>query len=284
MGFPVPGGGPGGSRDDRRERAAAIPEVNFRGVQSLVESGACDSLDDRNRLLFNLDKAWESAAGAARDRAAGQTTLFGEMKIEQSVPQTLQPMPPETKLQLEKDLLGLYLSDHPLKRIAGELAKLTDAQAVEITSEIQGQEVRVGGLVREARRVVTKKGQLMAYGEIEDLTGIIDVILFPRQYEQYHRLFVADAIVVVAGKADVRPGNRPTGPGNPDAGELEAHDQPARGGTEQPRLGRDRGAPPNAPTTTLISRSKCRPPTRSSKREHAAIAPHRPRNSAGSNL
>ncbi|MDQ6919642.1 MAG: DNA polymerase III subunit alpha, partial [Candidatus Dormibacteraeota bacterium] len=215
-------GGAFESRDDLLERLAAIPEVNFRGVQSLVESGACDSLDDRNRLLFNLDKAWESAAAAARDRAAGQTTLFGEMKIEQSVPQTLQPMPPETKLQLEKDLLGLYLSDHPLKRIAGELAKVTDAQAVEITSEIQGQEVRVGGLVREARRVVTKKGQIMAYAEIEDLTGIIDVILFPRQYEQYHRLFVADAMVVVFGKVDVRAGNRSNGPGNPDAEELEA--------------------------------------------------------------
>jgi DNA polymerase-3 subunit alpha len=215
-------GGTFESRDDLLERLASIPEVNFRAVQSLVESGACDSLDDRSRLLFNLDKAWESAAGAARDRAAGQTTLFGEMKVEQSVPASVQPMSSEDKLRLEKDLLGLYLSDHPLKRIAADLARLTDAQALDITSEIQGQEVRVGGLVREARRVVTKKGQIMAYAELEDLTGVIDVILFPRQYEQYHRLFVPDAMVVVAGKVDVRAGNRSTGPGNPDPEELEA--------------------------------------------------------------
>jgi DNA polymerase III subunit alpha len=239
-------GGPFTSRDDLLERLAAIPEVNFRGVQSLVESGACDSLDDRNRLLFNLDKAWESAAGAARDRAAGQTTLFGEMKIEQSVPATLEPMSADDKLKLEKELLGLYLSDHPLKRAAAKLAKLTDAQAVEITSEIQGQEVRVGGLVREARRVVTKKGQIMAYAEIEDLTGIIDVILFPRQYEQYHRLFLADAIVVVAGKVDVRAGNRSTGPDNPDAAELEAEVERASVVIEQAWLWDDEDCAPIA--------------------------------------
>jgi DNA polymerase-3 subunit alpha len=214
--------GPFTSRDDLLERLAAIPEVNFRAVQSLVESGACDSLDDRNRLLFNLDKGWESAAGAARDRAAGQTTLFEEMPIEQSVPPSVQPMSSEDRLRLEKELLGLYLSDHPLKRVAAELARLTDAQALEITSDIQGQEVRVGGLVRERRRVVTKKGQIMAYVELEDLTGTIDVILFPRQYEQYHRLFEPDALVVVFGKVDVRAGNRSNGPASPEGEELEA--------------------------------------------------------------
>ncbi|TMC12751.1 MAG: DNA polymerase III subunit alpha, partial [Chloroflexi bacterium] len=214
--------GPFSSRDDLLERLAGLPEVNFRAVQSLVESGACDSLDDRNRLLFNLDKAWESAAGSARDRAAGQTTLFEEMPIEQSVPASVEPMSSEDKLRLEKELLGLYLSDHPLKRVASELARLTDAQALEITSEIQGQEVRVGGLVRERRRVVTKKGQIMAYAEIEDLTGTVDVILFPRQYEQYHRLFEPDALVVVFGKVDVRAGNRSNGPVSPDGEELEA--------------------------------------------------------------
>ena len=128
----------------------------------------------------------------------------------------------DDKLKLEKELLGLYLSDHPLKRAAAKLASLTDAQAVEITSEIQGQEVRVGGLVREARRVVTKKGQIMAYAEIEDLTGTVDLILFPRQYEQHFRLLVPDAMVVVSGKVDVRAGTRSNGPVQPEVEELEA--------------------------------------------------------------
>jgi DNA polymerase-3 subunit alpha len=70
--------------------------------------------------------------------------------------------------------------------------------------------------------VVTKKGQIMAYAEVEDLTGTIDVILFPRQYEQYHRLFQPDAMLVIAGKVDLRAGNRSAGPVSPEGEELEA--------------------------------------------------------------
>ncbi|HEY8811435.1 MAG TPA: OB-fold nucleic acid binding domain-containing protein, partial [Candidatus Dormibacteraeota bacterium] len=224
-------------------RVTGFTEVNKRVLESLAQSGACDSLGERAWLLAVLDRAWAAAERARRDAESGQVNfLDGETLpgLDDDFGITIEsPMTPETKLQLEKDLLGLYLSDHPLKRIAGELARLTDAQALEITSEIQGQEVRVGGLVREARRVVTKKGQIMAYAEIEDLTGIIDVILFPRQYEQYHRLFVPDAMVVVAGKVDVRAGNRSNGPGNPDAEELEAEVERASVVIEQAWLWND---------------------------------------------
>ena len=119
------------------------------------------------------------------------------------------PMPGEEKLRLEKELLGLYLSDHPLNRVAEEMARLTDARAIEVTTDLEGQEVRLGGLVRELRRVVTKKGQIMAYGTIEDLTGSVDVILFPQKYELYRRLFESDQPLVIQGKVDARSsGNR----------------------------------------------------------------------------
>jgi DNA polymerase III subunit alpha len=207
-------------------RVTGFTEVNKRVLDALVQSGACDSLGERAWLLAALDRAYGAAERARRDAESGQVSLFdGESLpgVDDDFGISVEgPMPAEDKLRLEKELLGLYLSDHPLKRIAGELAKLTDAQALEITSEIQGQEVRVGGLVREVRRVVTKKGQLMAYAELEDLTGTVDLILFPRQYEQYHRLLVPDAMVVVAGKVDLRAGNRSAGPVSPDGEELEA--------------------------------------------------------------
>src|SRR5690242_15649936 len=122
------------------------------------------------------------------------------------------PMPGEDKLRLEKELLGLYLSDHPLRRISAELAKLSDTQAVEVTSALQDTEVRVAGLVREVRRVVTRKGQIMAYATLEDLTGSVDVVLFPRVFEQTRLLFEPDKVVVVQGKVDARAGStRATG-------------------------------------------------------------------------
>jgi DNA polymerase III subunit alpha len=216
--------GPFRSLAELCRRVVAFTEVNKRVVESLILSGGCDSIGERAWLIANLDRAWATAESARRDAESGQVSLFeGEALpgIDEDFGITVEPMKAEAKLQLEKDLLGLYLSDHPLKRIAGDLAKLTDAHALEITSEIQGQEVRVGGLVREIRRVVTKKGQLMAYAELEDLTGTIDVILFPRQYEHYHRLLVADAMVVVAGKVDLRAGNRSAGPASPEGDELE---------------------------------------------------------------
>ena len=117
------------------------------------------------------------------------------------------PMPGDEKLRLEKELLGLYLSDHPLRRISTELARLSDTQAVEVTSALQDTEVRVAGLVREVRRVVTRKGQIMAYATLEDLTGAVDVVLFPRVFEQTRLLFEPDKVVVVQGKVDARAGS-----------------------------------------------------------------------------
>jgi DNA polymerase-3 subunit alpha len=85
---------------------------------------------------------------------------------------------------------------------------------VEVTSVLQDTEVRVAGLVREVRRVVTRKGQIMAYAQIEDLTGSVDVVLFPRVFEQTRLLFEPDKVVVVQGKVDARAGNtRATGAG-----------------------------------------------------------------------
>src|SRR5438105_15799761 len=117
------------------------------------------------------------------------------------------PMPGEEKLRLEKELLGLYLSDHPLRRITKELAERSDTQAVEVTSALQDTEVRVAGLVREVRRVVTRKGQIMAYATLEDLTGSVDVVLFPRIFEQTRLLFEPDKVLVVQGKVDARAGS-----------------------------------------------------------------------------
>ncbi|GAC1654559.1 MAG: DNA polymerase III subunit alpha [Candidatus Dormibacteraceae bacterium] len=200
--------GPFRSLADLCRRVSGHTEVNKRVLDALVQSGACDQLGERAWLLAALDRAYTAAERDRRDAESGQVSLFdGESLpgIDDDFGVSIEsPMPAEEKLRLEKELLGLYLSDHPLRRIAGDLAKLTDAQAVEITSEIQGHEVRVGGLVRDVRRVVTKKGQIMAYAELEDLTGPIDVILFPRQYEQYRSLFATDAMIVVAGKVEVR--------------------------------------------------------------------------------
>jgi DNA polymerase-3 subunit alpha len=222
--------GPFKSLEDLCERTSAIQDVNRRVLEAMVQSGACDSLGERARLIAALDHAVSRAERARRDRESGQTSLLdmvGSPEVaadDYGLTIDVAPMPGDEKLRLEKELLGLYLSDHPLRRIAAELAKLSDTQAVEVTSALQDTEVRVAGLVREVRRVVTRKGQIMAYATLEDLTGSVDVVLFPRVFEQARLLFEPDKVVVVQGKVDARAGStRANGSaGSPVDPELEA--------------------------------------------------------------
>src|SRR6267378_2646480 len=210
--------GPFKSLEDLCERTSAVQDVNRRVLEALVQSGTCDTLGERARLIAALDHAVSRAERARRDRESGQTSLLDMV----GTPEThaddygltidVAPMAADEKLRLEKELLGLYLSDHPLRRISAELAKLSDTQAVEVTSALQDTEVRVAGLVREVRRVVTRKGQIMAYAQLEDLTGTVDVVLFPRIFEQTRLLFEPDKVLVVQGKVDARAGStRATG-------------------------------------------------------------------------
>ncbi|HKC19414.1 MAG TPA: DNA polymerase III subunit alpha [Candidatus Dormibacteraeota bacterium] len=210
--------GPFKSLEDLCERTSAIQDVNRRVLEALVQSGACDSLGERARLLAALDHAVSRAERARRDRESGQTSLLdmvgaiGEAHDDFGLTIDVGPMAGDEKLRLEKELLGLYLSDHPLRRISTELARLADTQAVEVTSALQDNEVRVAGLVREVRRVVTRKGQIMAYATLEDLTGTVDIVLFPRVFEQTRLLFEPDKVLVVQGKVDARAGStRATG-------------------------------------------------------------------------
>jgi DNA polymerase-3 subunit alpha len=205
--------GPFKSLEDLCERTSAIQDVNRRVLEALVQSGACDTLGERARLLTALDHAVSRAERARRDRESGQTSLLDMVGSPETQADDygllidVAPMSGEEKLRLEKELLGLYLSDHPLRRITAELAKLSDTQAVEVTSALQDSEVRVAGLVREVRRVVTRKGQIMAYASLEDLTGTVDIVLFPRIFEQVRLLFEPDKVIVVLGKVDARAGS-----------------------------------------------------------------------------
>ena len=222
--------GPFKSLEDLCERTSAIQDVNRRVLEALVQSGACDSLGERARLIAALDHAVSRAERARRDRESGQTSLLDMVGSPEAAAEDygltidVAPMAGDEKLRLEKELLGLYLSDHPLRRIAAELAKLSDTQAVEVTSALQDTEVRVAGLVREVRRVVTRKGQIMAYATLEDLTGAVDIVLFPRVFEQARLLFEPDKVVVVQGKVDARAGStRASGAaGSPVEPEMEA--------------------------------------------------------------
>jgi DNA polymerase-3 subunit alpha len=219
--------GPFASLDDFCERMAGVQDVNARALDGLVRSGACDVFGERSQLLASLERARARAEQARRDRESGQISLFGLVDepdaaaMDYGIP-TVPPMAPEERLRSEKELLGLYLSDHPLNRIEAELEQVTDTRLIEVTAELIGREVRVGGLVRSWRRVVTRKGQIMAYAELEDLTGVVEVTFFPRAYDDFRRsMEEPDAVVIIQGKVDAARGGGGRSAAAPGQGDEE---------------------------------------------------------------
>ena len=178
-------------------------------VSSRRCGGALDSLGERAQLLASLDRVADRAQQVQREKASGQVSLFGDSgdfgdAVEVQLASRVQPADDRVRLAWEREFLGIYLSDHPLRRVEGEMHVRTDTRCIEVTSELEGFEVRVGGVVKEVRRRPDRSGRTMAFLVLEDLTGSVSVTVFGRLYEQVAELLVPDNIVLVRGKVDNR--------------------------------------------------------------------------------
>ena len=186
-------------------------ELNKRVLESLIRSGATDSLGERGRLLASIDRVSDRAAQIISERESGQTNLFGMLPDADELDDpsaglvsAMPPMPGDERLKGEKELLGLYLSDHPLRRIEQELHAKVDTYANQVTPDMEDYEVRIGGVIKAVRPILTKSGKAMAFVQLEDLTATIEVIVFPRVFEERRQLLLSDTVVIVRGKVDAR--------------------------------------------------------------------------------
>jgi hypothetical protein len=159
------------------------------------------------QLLLGLDDAIGAAQATQRDRITGQTSLFDLGAAEASVLE--RPLPPASevptreRLRWEKELLGLYLSEHPMGEVAEQVGRYVNAYSGDLKDEtLDGQRVVVGGIVTGLRTVITKRQEAMAIATIEDLQGSIEVVVFPRLYEQTRPTWRDGAILLVAGRVD----------------------------------------------------------------------------------
>ena len=191
-------------------------DLNRRVVEALVRSGACDSLGERGVLLALIDRAMDRAAQIRRERESGQGSLFMPVAVpadgdttphfdDLQPPVGLPPTPDEERLRWERELLGMYLSDHPLRRIADTLGARTDTRVAELGPHLEGMVVQVGGAVREVRAVVPRRsttGMRMAFLQIEDLTGLCEVVVFARTFEECAEVLKPDAVVVIRGRVE----------------------------------------------------------------------------------
>jgi DNA polymerase III subunit alpha len=186
-------------------------ELNKRVLESLIRSGATDSLGERGRLLASIDRVSDRAAQIISERESGQINLLGMLPDADELDDRsaglvseMPPMPQDERLKGEKELLGLYLSDHPLRRIEQELHGKVDTYANQVTPDMEDYEVRIGGVIKAVRPIVTKTGKPMAFVQLEDLTATIEVIVFTRVFEECRELLLSDNVVIVRGKVDAR--------------------------------------------------------------------------------
>ncbi|KJR46880.1 DNA polymerase III alpha subunit [Desulfosporosinus sp. I2] len=179
--------------------------LNRRVLESLVRSGSFSSFCSRAQAMAVLDQVLDTATRRQKDRLSGQFSLFDldeDMNEGVSLPQVPDFLDREI-LDMEKEYLGLYLSGHPLSSVLPQIQSYISSDILTCLEGEEEKKVALGGLVSGFRQNVTKKGEMMASFVLEDLTGGIEVLVFPRVYAQTG-LFQNDQVVVVVGRFNIR--------------------------------------------------------------------------------
>lgn len=179
--------------------------ANRKAWESLIKSGAFDQLEEsRNKLLLNLDQILSFSQKLHKEAESGQNDLFGG-EIGASIAPVLQlenvegTLPQAEKLGWEKELMGIYLSAHPLDAFEVWLEENTMPMA-KLKTTMDGRKAEVGGIITTMREITTKKGQKMAFVGLEDKTGELELIVFPNVYAENQSVWQADNVVRVTGK------------------------------------------------------------------------------------
>ena len=189
-------------------RRVDLRAVGKRALESLIKAGALDRFGGRATLMAALDRIMSLSTTHHRAAEVGQMSLFGDA-MPASTASLLYPLEevvgnPKEELLWEKELIGLYLSDHPLRRAADSLGAIVTLHTGDLGPDLNGQPAIMAGIVTSVRTITTKKGDPMAFVRLEDLQGDLELIVFPRTYEQTRGVWGVDRVVVVQGKVEQR--------------------------------------------------------------------------------
>jgi DNA polymerase III subunit alpha len=181
--------------------------LNRKTVEALIWAGAFDELGHtRKGLLDRFEGVLGEVVGQRRMADLGQDSLFGSNGnggAPEDPPIPIDEHPKEILRVKEKEMLGLFVSDHPLLGVEGLLARMTDSSLGSLSDRNPGEVVTVGGMVADIQKRVTKKGDIMLILSLEDLAGAsLEVIAFPKTYNEYASMLRPDAILTVKGRVD----------------------------------------------------------------------------------
>jgi DNA polymerase-3 subunit alpha len=179
-------------------------KFNKKSWEAAIKTGAFDQFADRSDLLFNLEKIQAYGAKIQKEAASGQTDLFGALGDAAAIPE-IEITPAPTKytekeqLLWERELLGLYISAHPLDKYDTYFTEQAHALAM-ITPELDGAQVTVGGIITAVRTILTKSGSKMAFIKIEDKNNEAELIVFPNLYEVVGGKLIQDTVIKATGR------------------------------------------------------------------------------------
>jgi DNA polymerase III subunit alpha len=182
--------------------------VNRKVLESLTKAGALDELASREDLLGNLDEILAFAGELGRRRNSGQTDIFGALGAEEQATGTFRLYPVSEKLSdrerlaAEKELLGLYVSEHPLDEFGDVSAVARPINT--ITTNSGAEEVTLLGIVTQVKKIQTRSKETMVFTRLEDRSGALELIVFPRLYKEKPDLWQVDAILRITGKVSTK--------------------------------------------------------------------------------
>ncbi|OGD81546.1 DNA polymerase III subunit alpha [Candidatus Collierbacteria bacterium RIFOXYD1_FULL_40_9] len=185
-----------------------LQKVNKKVAESLIKAGALDRFGNRAQLMAALPILRDNTTKSQKSKTTGQESLFGETEKHNdtdSLP-NIQEYPLDEKLKLEKDMLGFYLSDHPVKKVVRIVSNLISHKVNQLDPTLHlNQSVTLAGIISRVKLVFTKKNNSkMAFVTLEDGTGVIDCIVFPKLYAENPDLWVEDQAIIIKGKIDNR--------------------------------------------------------------------------------
>jgi len=214
------------------ERMAAT-EVNKRCIESFIRAGVFSSLGiKRSQLLKTYEFIVDNAAAVKKNKAAGQISIFDMFEDETSAVENdydNYPDIPEFNksdlLSMEKEMLGIYLSGHPLEGFAEEFAKISTIKSIDLIADTEdgldgmdksfasgikdGMNVIFAGIIVSVKKKITKNNSMMAFATVEDLFGTVELLVFPKVYEKYAGLLTNENIVIIRGRLSIREDDSP---------------------------------------------------------------------------
>jgi DNA polymerase-3 subunit alpha len=185
--------------------------VGKGAIETLIKAGAMDSLaaGKRHQLLDAVERAMQFGKNERAAKERGMISLFGGMEevdnaFEFALNAKAEEISRQQLLSWERELIGVYISKHPLSYISDLFKDQVTHTTAEITEELDKHKVVLGGTIKDARRITTKKGDTMCVVQLEDMYGSINVTVFPRLYEETAELWAEETVVIVRGEVQVR--------------------------------------------------------------------------------